>query len=418
MSDNKTGKARQHARFWGVPKSHVLDAPSLRRKAQADPTGMAYALQDLVDSGDLTFDNLGDNLGIRGLYSALKDIPVTVAVRDPVDGGRRDITSTLMALTLGGMTIAEMNMELESLDSIADQLVTDRESNKPTLTIPGVLLQDVASHGHKEDTPYPLVSASDERYDIGERPQGVRMRITEKAVRQDDVGMVTTLARKFARIPELDKEEYTLALVTDFYGSRSSGQEPYVLHLARTATSLYSATADQPGVRASAGTCVQNNSLTGYTALENARVRLMAMRDENDRPVNNSVNNMILLVPDAVVSLASRLLNSEFIPGENAPNEINDWGPRGRYRPRLLSSNWLDAKFSSSAWYLGDFKRQFVRKISQQLRFLSISGPGFVDYVRSGVLMEMSYSWDWAVGAVTYDRVVQSLSATTFPADE
>jgi hypothetical protein len=400
------------------PAERRLDVPSLRAKAQADPAGFAYAVQDLVDNGDLSLEKLSRGIGLKGLYSALKDIPVHVKVKDPVDGGVRGVDTGALPIALGGVTLGMMQQTLAGVDSISDQLVMDRESNKPTLTIPGVLLtgsDGEPGYSHDEGTPYNLIGPSDEKFEVGERPQGLRMQITEKAVRQDDINAIQTVIEKFTMIPEEDKEEHTLRMVTDHNGSASSGTPPYVLHYNKSDTALYNTTAIN-ATRVPNGTRVQNNALTDYTSLETARAILAGNRNERDKPVSNPVNEMILLVPDARLSVASRILRSESVPGN--VNEQNDWGPSGQFRPRLVSTAWLDAKFSASAWYLGNFQKQFIRKISQQLNFLSISGPGFVDFVRSGVLMEMSYSWDWQIGATSFEYVLQNLSGTTAPADE
>jgi len=184
-----------------------------------------------------------------------------------------------------------------------------------------------------------------------------------------------------------------------------------VLHLNGSGRSLYTTTMTYLTRAHASGTRVTTNSLVDDTDLENARVRLAGMKNERGERVFIPMNRCILLVPDALQNVAWRILNSEMTPG--VEGEVSPWGTKGAYRPKLVSSPLLD-DLSTSAWYLGDFRRQFVRK--WKLRFESVSlGMDTESYLRQRIAFQARVGWDCEVGARDYIYAVQSIAATTAP---
>ena len=102
---------------------------------------------------------------------------------------------------------------------------------------------------------------------------------------------------------------------------------------------------------------------------------------------------------------------SEMIPG--SVNELNSWGPKGRYRPRVMSSSKLD-DLSTSAWYLGWFQKQFVRKWKMVFEYVTL-GTQTESYLRSDIAFQARLSWDCEVGARDHVFVVQCIEGTTNP---
>jgi len=92
---------------------------------------------------------------------------------------------------------------------------------------------------------------------------------------------------------------------------------------------------------------------------------------------------------------------------------LNNWGPRGQWRPRLLSSPKLD-DLSTTVWYFGWFQKQFIRK--WKLRYETVTlGTNTESYLRSRLGFQARIAWDCEIGAVDYVYVMQNLSATTAP---
>jgi hypothetical protein len=123
------------------------------------------------------------------------------------------------------------------------------------------------------------------------------------------------------------------------------------------------------------------------------------------------MSQCVLLVPDAVVSRASSITRSELVPGEL--NRVNEWGPRGSYMPKVLSSPKLD-DFSTGAWYLGRFKKQFIRKWQYRMDYMTLTGDTQA-LLRSMIVFEARIAASCEVGAVEFSQVVQCLPGTTPP---
>ena len=116
---------------------------------------------------------------------------------------------------------------------------------------------------------------------------------------------------------------------------------------------------------------------------------------------------------EALAPVAQTILNSQYTPG--VVGEANPWGPQGSYRPRLLSSSKLDA-ISTTAWHLGNFKKQFRRKWGIRMEMVTMSGD-ITNYLRSRIAFEARVGWDCEVGATDYIYVIQNLTGTTAPKD-
>jgi hypothetical protein len=129
-----------------------------------------------------------------------------------------------------------------------------------------------------------------------------------------------------------------------------------------------------------------------------------------------SWSDVILLVPYTLSGVAAKILGSELVPG--VVNEIANYGPRGPWAmpmTRMLTSNLLD-DLSTSAWYLGAFKKQFIRKTKADLELVTL-GQNTQAYLDSEVAFQARASEDVEVGATDYVYVVQNLSGSSAPGD-
>jgi len=386
-----------------------MDVDGLRSMAQRDPAQFAARTQDLIDSGELRWSKVRD---VKGLFHKLDGISVPAAVS--VAGETRAIQASAFPLLAGGMTIAGIQEAYESVPAIGGELVTETEDNKRVSIYAGITSEDVNIDRVDEGKDFPEIGAGEEKYEIRSNRNGRRLSITAEMIEENDMPAIVERVNALGEIAAETVESQTLRRVTDHTGSAASGAEPYVLHLNGAGTALYNATAANPGARAASGTRVTNNALVDETDLEAARAKLVAMRNSRGERIFVPMSRCILLVPDALAGTAAKLTLSEYQPG--VENELNAWGPRGMYRPRVLSSPKLD-DLSTSAWYLGDFQRQFKRKWKLRFEYVTLS-TDTESFLRSRLAFQARVAWDVEVGAVDYVYVVQSLSATTAPADE
>lgn len=384
-----------------------VDLAGLRQLAKNDPAAFMARAQDLIDKRLLTLASVRD---YRTLYEATADLSVPASYSD-VLGRTRAIMTPAFPLLLGNMAIAAINDRYTAAPTIGEQLVTEMDDAKKWSVVASIVEKDVHKSNVKEGEDYPEIGAGEESAHIGFNRNGRRISVTGDVIRENDGADIISRFNALADIATDYVEELTLDRICDRNGSATSPAEPYAYRPNGTGTQLYNSTANNPNTRCPSGTRVTNNALVDETDLENARVALAAMKNHRGKRIAIPISQCILLVPDALASVAGKTLGSEYTPG--VANELNQWGPRGQWRPRLLSSPKLD-DISTTAWYLGDFRRQFRRKWRMRMELVQ-AGMETESYLRSGIAFQARIGWDCEVGAVDCVYVVQSLSATTAP---
>ncbi len=118
----------------------------------------------------------------------------------------------------------------------------------------------------------------------------------------------------------------------------------------------------------------------------------------------------MMLVPDNRLERAWNIRNSGFVPG--IENQKNMFGPEGLIRPTIKTSPKLD-DIDTTAWYLGDFPRQFRLKTKLALEAVSVMQDPR-EFLISRIAFEARVAWDHEVGAIDYNRVVQNLEGTVY----
>ncbi len=402
LTENKKPLLRSPIQF-GTPG---LDAVALGSMAAAAPEVFARKMQDLIDSGELRWDKVRN---LQTMFHNLVDIEVPV--RMEVAGRERAVMASAFPLLAGGMTIAGLNEAYDAVPTIGQDLVTDVDDNKRVSIYAAITSMDVNEDKVKEGDDFPEISAGEEKYEIRSLRNGRRLSITAETIEENDVTNIVDRINALAEIANERIEEQTLRRVCDIDGSADSATEPYVLRPDGSGTGLYSATANTPGTRAPSGTRVKSNALADDTDLENARALLVKMLNSRGKRINIPMSQAQLVVPDALIGIATYLTKSELMPG--TVNELNVWGPRGRYQPQIVSSPKLD-DLSTSAWYLGNFKKQFRRKWKLRMEYVTL-GMDTESFLRSRIAFQARIAWDVEIGALDYVYVVQNLSGTVAP---
>jgi len=383
-----------------------LDVADLRRRAMNDPAEFAQKTQCLIDEGKLSWDKVSD---VRNLFLALQDIEVPATF--DMMGQKRAIMASAFPLLAGGMTVAGINAAYEAVPTIGQLLVTDREDNKRVSIRAAITSEDTQVDRVDEGKDFPEIGAGEEKYEIRSKRNGRRLSITAEMIEENDVAGIVQRVNALGEIANELIEEQTLRRVFDIDGSGTSPAEPYVLRPQGAGTSLY-VTANTTLTRLHAdGNRVTNNALADETDLENARARLVGVMNSRGRRVNIPLSQCKLVVPDALAPKALKILNSELVPG--VENEVSNWGPRGSYRPTLISSPMIDA-LSTTAWYLGDFAKQFERKWKLRFEYVTLENRTET-FLRNRIAFQARIAWDCEIGAVDYVYVVQNLTSTTAP---
>lgn len=382
-----------------------LDMSAVRQLAQHEPEAFMGKMQALIDAGKLSWQKISN---VRDLYRALSDVKVKASFEDM--GEARAITTSAFPLLSGGLTVAGVNAAYEAVPTIGQDLVTDMEDNKRFTVIAGVQNLDKKVDTVAETVEFPEIGASEEKFHIGSKRNGRRISISKDMIEENDLPNIVQRVNALGDLAAKSIEKQTLRRVTDRDGSAASAAAPWALTINGTGTQLYNSTANLPGTRAPSGTRVNNNALVDETDLDAVRTVLAAMKDDNQDRIAIPMSRCTLLVPDAVAGVALTILRSERLGVEGA---INIWGPRGEYMPKFRSSPLLD-DLSSTAWYLGWFEQQFVRKWKLKMEYTEL-GENTESYLRNRIAFQARLAWNVEIGARDYVYVVQSLSGTTAP---
>lgn len=390
-----------------------LSVMDLRFLAQNEPEVFVTKIQAGVDAGKLKLTDIRD---WRGLYQHLADVEVPIKIE--MDGMTRAISTQAFPILTGTLAIAAINEAYQGVTAIGDQLVTDFDDVKKVTTIVGIHTLDKAGVDEvKELRDYPEIGVDEEKVEIRHKPNGRRLRIGADTFIENEVADIETRINALGEIAGEWIEEQTLERVMDYDGSASSDGEPYVYRPNGTGTILYSSTANTPGTRAPLGNRYDTNPLADETDLDNARTRLRSMRNARGKRINIPWSEVYFLVPDALEGTLMKILNSVLVPG--VENEKSNWGPEGKYYiplNRVLSTPKVD-DYSTGAWYLGAFKRQFKRKWKLRFEYVSL-GQETQAYLNNRVAFQARLAWDVEIGATDYVFVIQNLVSTNSPKDD
>lgn len=391
----------------GIGENPRLPLRQIREMAMADGGKKFQSLlRSMVEKKLLSLAQLSD---LKSLYRALADVHVQVVMSD----GRAVSASAFPVLT-GTLAIAMINEAYQNVPTIGEQLVEDFEDSKKVTSIAAVSALDNNVDEVKELQDFPEIGATEEKAEIRHKRNGRVLRVSKEMIEENELPDIINRINALGTIAATWVEEQTLSRIYDYYGSASSPTEPYVYRPNGTGTALYSATANTPGTRAPSGNTVNSNALVDETDLEAARVRLSTMKDNRGKRIVLPWSRVKLLCPDALIGRATKIMNSQMVPG--VLNEYSNWGPGGRWNiapERIVSSPKVD-DITTTAWMLGDFQAQFKRKWKLRFEYITL-GQDTESYLKSRVAFQARIAWDVEVGAIDYVFVVLNLTASTMP---
>src|SRR3990167_1021492 len=389
----------------------VRELVDLRHEAHLAARHGERPSREAREAGGLSFAAIAD---MPGLVRAF-DFPVTY--REPVwpDGRQRaTVTTSALALLTSTMALADVDQGYEGVPTIVEELVTELDDNHANTEI-GAALDFGHAIGAEEPKPlketeaYRDVGAGEDRFTAITFRDGYKRSFSQVSIERMPGRVFAELSDLGAGAREV-MERFGIGLLMDYWGSRGTNPRFHVLNLNRAAVSLYTTTANSPGTRAPSGTRINNNRLDDATDLSALRTRLVAMRNSRNMPIMNWPE--VIVVPDAAWERAWAALESENTPG--VFNEVNFYGPRGPRRTQLISSPMIDL-FTTTTWWGGRPKRQFVRKWAQRPEVSVHGGADTAAYTetRQGLLVRIG--WDMLVFARDYVYMVECLDATTPP---
>lgn len=355
----------------------------------------------------LTFDSVALIPGnLRALQERLEDVKVTTFDTQT----RSTVQPSAFPVLLSGMSNVRFRERFDGFASIVDQLVTDVDDPNDVLTVAAILDETRDHEEVKVGEEFPMIGAGQEKYSILNRRNGRQIALQQELI---DKANVAEFARRIDNLAEIARElleKQGIQRIYDLHGSQSSATEPYVLRRNNSGATLYSTTAID-ATRVPSATELQSKPLTDTTDLDAVREHLAKSRNEKGFPI--VIGEPCLVVPDALLSTALKLVGSEMTPA--VFNELNPWGPGGRFTTRVMSSPYIDAFIDTTSWLYGDLVGQFVRHWALRPEFVFRSGPGTDAFLRTREGYRARVAWDMEIGAVGFERVVRCLATTTQP---
>lgn len=405
MSNEKKTPFKSGLQFRGTQGLGIYD---MRTAALADAPAFCEKFVRSVEEGKLRWGTFHNTL--RDFYRALDGIQTTVRVPG-IASTTRAIDTDLFPALAGELTIAGINDAYQAVPAVADQLTRRLDDNKKFTHVVGVGVLDKDDPDVvREGKEFPEIGAIEERYTIGHKRNGRMFKVTREMIEENDVPTLERLSMGLGELAAEKRENQVLRRVCDIDGSGSSPTPPYALTLNGTGVSLYQTDNDPLTRLNTSGNRYTNNALVDTTSLDNCRERLNSNRNYHGERIYIPMERVSILVPDALLSTAKRILGSEFVPG--VFNELNPWGTRG-WQPKVITTPYLD-DLSTSAWYYGDFQRQFTMKVKLDFENASLMDPP-ESWVKSRIAALFRLSWDFEIGATDYTFVIQNLSSTTPP---
>ena len=338
------------------------------------------------------------------LLEGLMDLPVTDKKRlSPNDFSIKELYEAVdvsQFSILTGTLISKKVMDAFTEASlIGDSLVTTFPSKLQIDKIAGAYLEGDLKEIEPAE-PYQYTHDIKEKYvTIDSTKRGALLAISEESILFDQTGLILMQAAQFGKRAARDREKQILYTVQDLTGYKA-----------------WYPTGSQADLYQNAGgagtTHVYDNlivdALADFTDVDAANLLLASMKDDTGEPID--IRATTLLVPRALETIASRVLNASVLIG-GSTNEENFL--KGRYQ--LLSTAYLDANPDTNGaiiWYLGDFKSQFVWKEIYPLQVLTRPPQNEEEWNRD-IAAAYKVRYYGKCGALDYRYVVKSTGAGT-----
>lgn len=378
--------------------------------AEKNGTKFIEVTRALIQEGRLRLDD--PMIDLRAMFAATIDIPCEVRAHIPGIGERTLTTSAFPILT--GNLIAEL---LDRPDEVAEpiwsRLVSVRPTMKDTTHLVRVVNSDpshVGGNKRKEGDPYPLMVSGEERVQVDTVDDGRRIAIGQKLLETNDKPGLIEQVNALREWANERRDTVTLLRVYDVYGSGASPAQPYVYRPNGTGTALYT-TSTTALTRAPSGTRVTDNPIVDGASLQALIDVLANMRNENGHRVS-ALSELELLAPHALSAAIEKILKSEMTPG--VENEVNPYGPRGRFKIDPIYSPKIDDFTTTSVILARKFAKQFVMVTRVDMEYVSMAAS-MQDFLRNRLALEARIADEFEIGARDHNRAVQSLSGTTAP---
>ena len=310
-------------------------------------------------------------------------------------GIREEGVSVAQFPVITGLLLSKKIMDAYNASAmVLDQLVTDFPSRLLVDRIPGAettaALEDIEA-----GMPYPETADIQEKYVTVEgKKRGEILNVTWEAVHFDQTGLILRQANAFGEQAAKDREQRGLKTImdmTDYQKYQPSGtQDDLYQNAAGSTHHVY----DNLVV----------DVLADHSDINAAEILLGSMMDANGYYINTG-QTRVLLTGVNLKQLAWRIQNNTFMIG-GTNEEMNP--AKGTFG--LVVSPWVSAN-STTAWWYGDFKKQFVEKVVLPMQVITRKDNINESAFKRDILASHKVRHYTQVAAVDYKYVVKSTGA-------
>ena len=376
--------------------------------AKKNGTKFVEVTRALIQAGKLKLEDFD----LRALF--VETIDISCNVRAFIPGvGERTLTTSAFPILTGNLIAELLDRPDETAEAIWPRLVTVRPTNKDTTHLVRVINSDSSHQGgnkRKEGDPYPLMVSGEERVQVDTVDDGRRIAIGQKLIETNDMPGLIEQVNALREWANERRDQTVILRAYDVYGSGGTPAAPYVYRPNGAGTALYTTTTTAHR-RAPSGTRVVNNAIVDGDSFKPLIDVLANMRNENGNRVS-ALGGLECLAPHALSPTIDKILASEYTPG--VENEVNPYGPRGRFKITPIYSPKIDGFTTSSVILARTFSKFLTMVTRVDMEYVSMAAS-MQDFLRNRLALEARIADEFEVGARDHNRAVQSLADATAP---
>ena len=360
----------------------------------------AIAMVNNINEGKIKTDELS----LKALWQAMDEPSLR---QDHLLGnrivGEADFSEAMASSAFPKITGALISKKVqEAYDmeyGVGDQLVTVVKSSVSDETIVGFGADNQMKEVF-EGIDYEEGSITEKYHKIKNTKKGRIISLTEEMVRFDQTGQMLMRAQQIGESAKSDREKTIMNAVIELTESGVlAAWRP-----AGTATELYSSTSNDPY---SSGTLdnLHGTALADETSLASCMALFGQFTDEQGLPI--VITPKILLTSVALGSIANKICYS----GQAVLTE-SPAGTKNIFTgTKALTSPFLDQKKAATAYFYGDFKKQFVYTEVWPLQ-VAQQGRDSEQAFNADIVARYKVSYYGGCGAVSNRYVIQGMPAS------
>lgn len=336
------------------------------------------------DRMKMAFKDLMEQVGPQGAVTVVQELLKEKKMK-PEDFSIKEIyeavTSDIFPIITGELINAKVLDAYKAAPTIGDQLVTTVPSKLELERFAGFTAAETPEQV-PEGMGYNYANVGEKYVTITNAKYGKLIAVTEEAIFFDRTGQLLMRAQQIGEKAAYYREKQIVEKVVD------KNSDAYAV--SGTAGAVY---------RTSASGVLRVNSKAttpfGEAGLEEAFKLMHNMTDESGDYVFINQANLYLLVPQDLYLEAMQMVQSTLTP-ENADNAVNIY--KGAFK--VLTSPFITA-LSSSTWYLGDFRQDFVWTEVWPLETMAMK-PGSEDEFKKDIKAQFKVRYYGGCGAIDH----------------